>query len=472
MAGIAEVWGLQLRQSGTEVNVDLSQRYQTMDGFGFSLAFQRANLVVNLPEEKRTALIDLFFNATTGAGFTILRNGIGASPDSNSDHMNTILPENPGSPTAEPEYVWDGKDSGQLWVSQQAVTYGLDQIYANAWSAPGFMKTNGNNANGGTLCGVSGTNCGDWRQAYADYLVQYIKFYEQEGVPVRYLGFLNEPDLSTSYSSMLSNGNQAAEFIEVLYPTLQENNMSNVGITCCDATGWNAQAQMLGGLSSVNDMIELITSHSYTSSPSSPLNTPHRVWESEYADLSGQWTTAWYSGGGAGDGMTWANNIYNAIVNANVSGYLYWEGVQSTAINGPVNEKLVRIDNNEVTVSKRLWAFAQWSRVVRPGAVRISSSSGGGGGGCTGWFCGGGGGLQTAAFQNADESVAVVAINGGGSSSDLSISLADFGVASAQAWMTDEDNDAAAVDIEVSSDGVVTGSVGANAMISFLIQGS
>lgn len=41
------------------------------------------------------------------------------------------------------------------------------------------MKTNGRDSNGGSLCGVPGTNCtsGDWRQAYADYLVKYIQFY-------------------------------------------------------------------------------------------------------------------------------------------------------------------------------------------------------------------------------------------------------------------------------------------------------
>lgn len=60
------------------------------------------------------------------------------------------------------------------------------------------MKTNGNDANGGSLCGVSGATCssGDWKQAYADYLVQYVKFYAQEGVNITHLGFLNEPDLT------------------------------------------------------------------------------------------------------------------------------------------------------------------------------------------------------------------------------------------------------------------------------------
>ncbi len=109
------------RQSAETITVDLSKSYQTIDGFGFSEAFQRANNIVNLPEPKRSALVDLLFNATSGAGFTILRNGIGSSPDGSSDWMNTIEPKSPGSPAVEPTYSWDKNDSGQLWVSQQAV---------------------------------------------------------------------------------------------------------------------------------------------------------------------------------------------------------------------------------------------------------------------------------------------------------------------------------------------------------------
>jgi hypothetical protein len=41
------------------------------------------------------------------------------------------------------------------------------------------MKTNGKDSGGGSLCGVTGATCssGDWKQAYADYLVKYIQYY-------------------------------------------------------------------------------------------------------------------------------------------------------------------------------------------------------------------------------------------------------------------------------------------------------
>lgn len=116
------------RQAST-LTVDLTQKFQEIDGFGFSEAFQRAYNIYNLEEPKRSQLIDLLFNATTGAGFTIVRNGIGSSPTSDNDWMNTFIPKSPGSPDAEPEIVWDEKDSGQLWVSQQAVSGVIKSVF-------------------------------------------------------------------------------------------------------------------------------------------------------------------------------------------------------------------------------------------------------------------------------------------------------------------------------------------------------
>jgi O-glycosyl hydrolase len=222
LAAIAESRAaLDTRQAST-VTIDLTKTYQTMDGFGISETFQRANQMIALSEPLQRYALDLLFSRTSGAGFSILRNGIGSSPDSSSDHMVSIQPKNPGGSNAVPKYVWDGYDNSQVWLSIEAVkTYGVKTVYANAWSAPGYMKTNNNDANGGSLCGVSGASCsgGDWKQAYANYLVQYVTYYKDIGVDVTHLGFLNEPDLMTSYASMRSNGQQAADFIKVLRPT-------------------------------------------------------------------------------------------------------------------------------------------------------------------------------------------------------------------------------------------------------------
>ncbi|KAK4157891.1 putative glucosylceramidase 4 [Chaetomidium leptoderma] len=462
--------GLETRQSNT-IAVDLSKTYQRMDGFGFSLAFQRANLITNMSDKtKQRELLDLLFNRTTGAGFSILRNGIGSTPNSDSDYMNTIAPTNPGGPKAEPKYQWDGKDSGQLWVSQQAVnSYGVKTIYANAWSAPGYMKTNNRDTNGGSLCGVPGASCssGDWRQAYANYLVAYVKFYGAAGVNVTHLGFLNEPDYSSSYASMQANGNQAADFIKVLHPTLEAAGLaSQVGVTCCDSMSWSNQVGMVNQIrsSGAEGLLKAVTSHTYTSGAGGPMNSRAPVWMSEQCDLNGQWSTAWYSNGGAGDGLTWANNIYSAVVSNNISGFVYWEGVQWP--NPNTNEKLIRVDNttNTYQVAKRLWAFANWSRYVRPGAVRVGASSSGGGGN----------GVRTAAFRNEDGTVAVIAISSSASAANVNVKISSGGGAAAkpvavQAFVSDNTRDCASTPASVADDGTISGSVAGRSITTFFI---
>jgi O-glycosyl hydrolase len=306
---------------------------------------------------------------------------------------------------------------------------------------------------------VSGTSCrtGDWKQAYANYLVAYINFYASSGIKVTHVAFLNEPDYSTSYASMQSTGTQAADFIKVLRPTLDRANLTSVNINCCDATGWNAASQHAQQIAAAGaePLIYAITTHEYSSRISGVMHTNARVWQTEYSDLSGGWSTSWYSNGGAGDGFTWANTVFNAIVNSNLSAYIFWEGVQDRATNGNNNEKLILVDGQTYQVSKRLWAFAQW-RVVRPGAVRIGAS--------------GGSNLKSGAFRNRDGSVAVVVINSGTTAQTVGIVGTGVTGAVVKAWVTDETHDMAATTVTVGSDGTASASVSGRAMISFLFK--
>lgn len=153
---------------------------------------------------------------------------------------------------------------------------------------------------------------------------------------------------SADYSAMLSNGTQAADFIKILHPTLEAAGLST-GITCCDAEGWKSQKEFTAELieAGVEDQLALITSHSYTSSPNGPIDTNLRVWQTEYADLSHSNVTAWYNNGSSGEGLTWANNIFQALVNSNCSGYLHWLGIRS----GFSDSALIYINDNDEPVA-------------------------------------------------------------------------------------------------------------------------
>ncbi|KAI5867748.1 glycoside hydrolase family 30 protein [Durotheca rogersii] len=437
------------------VTVNVASTLQQIDGFGVSQAFGRAaefrDMLSGQPQQQG---LDYLFNTTTGAGLTIVRNRIG-SGTSGSD---SILPQSPGGPTAAANYSFDDDDRGQMWFSRQAMKYGVKTFYANAWSAPGFMKTNNNENNGGYLCGTPGHSCssGDWRQAYADFLVQYIKFYNERGIPITQLGFLNEPDFVATYSSMQSGASEASSFIPVIYNHLEANGLSNVSLTCCDAMGWNTQRSITQGLVSagMERYLKYITSHMYTSDPTSVISTRLKTWQTEAADLQSRWCATWYSNGGLCEGMTWANKIHNGLANANLSAYIYWQGVEVNQFQA--SSYLVASDGKTLTPSGRLWAFAMWSRFVRPGAYRVSTSGSVSSTGIT-------------AFKNTDGSVVVVFLNSGRSQQNVEVGFRDFAPATAEAFVTDNTRAVAAV-VATLSGGTVTASVPALGMLTIKLS--
>ncbi|KAH0431524.1 cellulosome enzyme [Colletotrichum camelliae] len=434
-----------------QITVDTSSKLQKIDGFGFSQAFGRAKEFQNAPSALQKEALDLLFSTDKGAGFSIIRNRIGSGGKGDS-----ILPTSPGSPSGKPTYSWDDDDRGQVWFTKQAVSYGVKQIYADAWSAPGFMKTSGNEATAGYLCGTTGHTCssGDWRQAYADFLVQYVRYYQQAGLNVTHLGFLNEPDFSPGYSQMQIsfNAQEANSFIPTLSKAVQAAGLKTK-LTCCDAVGWGStvkytNALVAGGMESY---LGLITSHTYSGDANTALDTKLASWVTE-SGITNPYDLTWYKNGGATEGMTWANKIAVGIINAKLSAYLYWEGFELKQLQSD-SHLIDTEDGKTATPSANFWAFAMWSRHIRPGAQRLATS---------GMVASD---VLTAAVQNADGSVVVVFTNNGSAAKAASMSFKGFTPKAASAWVTDNSHkfdttqatlSGSGVSVSVPSKGVVT----------------
>ncbi|KAI8658006.1 hypothetical protein NCS57_01181000 [Fusarium keratoplasticum] len=360
---------LGLALGGTVVTIDAGKRFQTLKQrrtLGVSQAFGAASKFKALDPTPRQKGLGLLFNTTTGAGLSIIRNGIGSSKWS----WDCIANTSPGSPDKPLDYHWDGVDSGQVWLSQEAMTYEVDTIYANAWSAPAYMKSA---EHYGRLCGTRGVTCasGDWQLRYAQLITQYLTYYKEIGIPITHVGFLNEGDGS---DFMLSAAEQAADVIPILHKTLESKGFSSVKITCCDNIGWKSQTvytQKLAELGA-DKYLSVITSHAYSSDPKQPMNTTLPTWMTEGSDLRNAFGTAWYSTGALNEGFTWAVKIAEGIVNADLSAYVYWEGLEVN--NAKSASHLIESDGSKVTPSSALWALAHWSHYIRPGAQRLYTS--------------------------------------------------------------------------------------------------
>lgn len=367
------------------ITIDPSVRHQVIDGFGVCAAFQRAELMRGargLPPAAQRELLDLLFSPTHGAGLSILRLGIGSSDDDGYDRMKSIAPTDPGGPAATPRYEWDGRDSGQVWLARQAREYGLRTFYACAWSAPGYMMSNDRDTGGGTLRGLPGTapEEGDWRAAYAEYLLEYVRCYRREGIDITHLGFVNEPDLflvkkedEVGYAAMRMDPAQVVDFVKVLGPAIRRSGLP-VSMVCCDAMSWARQEEYTAAVEADPEAARWVTvhsGHSYAEPARWRLPTPRHTWMSEWEPNveANTWISGWDSGTRE-DGLRLAEDIHGALTEAEVNGYIYWLGA---SIGG--TRALVQLDGARYQVSKRLWALAGYSRFVRPGAVRVAAST-------------------------------------------------------------------------------------------------
>lgn len=336
------------------VTVDPGRVHQRIDGFGFAEAF-REPVITALPAAEQQRLGALLFSRTAGAGMSIVRFGLGGATD-------------PGDPISGP-----GDYAEQIWLGKLAEEFGVRQFYADAWSAPAAMKTNGSLDNGGYLCGVPGETCaaGDFRKAYAAYLAGQAKGFAANGIPLEAVGFVNEPEIGPGYASMYMTPAQAADFVPYLGRALAAAHLPT-RVACCDAEGWTDAAAytraVLGSPGSAR-YIGLITSHGYTAPPAVPLTGKRPVWETEWADFS-PWDPAW-NDGTSGDGLTWAQRIQTALTRADVNAFFYWWGASAST----ANSGLIQINGPVLNLSKRYWAFAAFGRYIRPGAVRVGATA-------------------------------------------------------------------------------------------------
>src|SRR5215469_15658040 len=182
-------------------------------------------------------------------------------------------------------------------------------------------------------------------------------------------------------------------------------------VECCATEGWDYAQQYAAAIEADPTALadtSVFTSHGYTAAPTSPLSGWSKpAWETEWSTFE-SWDPAWDDGTDA-SGLTWAQHVFAGLDAANLNAFLYWWGSTTPSENGD-NEGLVLINGSTVTAAGRLWALGQFSRFVRPGAVRIGASSSDGN-------------LTLDAFKNSDGTISVVVLNTGTSSDTVSYSL-------------------------------------------------
>jgi glucuronoarabinoxylan endo-1,4-beta-xylanase len=417
--------------------VDFTSTQQQIDGFGLNATFGRGGVIDSASGNIPAQVADLLYNPVSGAGLSILRMGI--------DTDLVIVPTAPASCSETPTYTWDHNDGGEIWMGQQAVKYGVKRYYADSWGAPGYMKTNNNINNGGVVCDGtsstqgSGSHClaagfSDCRAAYSNYLVQFVKDYLSDGIPITDLGWVNEPNANASYASMQPTSAQAITFLDAYGPIVRNSGL-NVNLICCDYYGWtnaNKYNTAIVNDPTANSFVDLYSAHEYGGVATFQLTTAptgqpiKHNWMSEYGPQSPvAWNPYWdkvYAGtsNNYNDGMWLANDISNALNKGKIDAYIYWYPA-STSTTGAMIQMGATSAATSFIVSARLNSFAHFARFVHPGAYQVTMATSSPS--CTNITGGVGNCIVPTAFVNPDGTKVINVVNNYTTSQSLSLTL-------------------------------------------------
>lgn len=189
------------------IEVNDKESYQSIDGFGFCLTGGSAQLLMRMNPAKRAELLkELFAWNGNNIGISYLRVSIGAS-DLN-DHVFSYddLPAGQSDSTLAKFDLGPDKTEVVPVLQEILKINPKIKILGSPWSAPVWMKTNGD-TRGGSLKA-------DCYNVYARYLVKYIQDMKKNGITIDAITVQNEPLHPGNNPSMYMPAEEQASFVK------------------------------------------------------------------------------------------------------------------------------------------------------------------------------------------------------------------------------------------------------------------
>ncbi|OGX84730.1 glycoside hydrolase family 30 protein [Hymenobacter glacialis] len=199
--------------------------FQTMLGIGGALTDASAETFAKLPKPQQQEFLKAYYSPTAGIGYTLARTTIHSS-DFSSGSYTYVADKDAGLKTFSVKH--DEQFRIPFIKQAMAAAGGKLTLYASPWSPPAWMKDSGTMLRGGKLLP-------QYRQAWADYYVKFIKAYEQLGIPIWGLTVQNEPMATQKWESCIFTGEEERDFIKgYLGPTLQKGGLGNKKLIAWD----------------------------------------------------------------------------------------------------------------------------------------------------------------------------------------------------------------------------------------------
>ena len=203
------------------VVVRTDQRKQTIEGFGGSFTDASAYLVHQMSPEQRQRILEAYF-AQSGANYSLTRTHMN-SCDFSRFHYSSA----PVKGDLELKHFTVEQDREFLFPmiqSAQAISKDGFQVIASPWTAPPWMKDNGD--------WVGGRLLKEMQPTWAQFFVKYAQACEAEGIPLWGFTVENEPHGNgNNWESMLYTPDEMTEFVrDHLGPALEANGLEQLNV--------------------------------------------------------------------------------------------------------------------------------------------------------------------------------------------------------------------------------------------------
>ncbi len=394
------------------ITVDDTTSYQQIDGFGASLTDSSAWLIWNkLDSSRRASLMQSLFSPTSGIGISLLRQPMGASDFSSVGNYSydDMPPGQIDSSLANFSIMHDTAYIIPLLQQAMAVNPAIKAMGV-PWSPPAWMKMSGS-MNGGNMNTA-------YFPSLAQYFVDYLQAYQQQGVPIYAIAVQNEPlNSNANYPTEYLAASDEADFIaNDLGPALSASGFGDVKLLVYDHN-WDNTTYAEAILSSAAaNYVAGTAFHCYAGdvSAQSQVKSAYPAKDVWFTECSGSVGSNF-----AGD-LVW--NAEHLLIGAtrNWARSVSLWNIALDQNSGPINggcmkcRGVITIDDSTTpaTITKNVeyYVLGHLGKFVVPGAHRIGSNT----------F--GGGSVEDVAFQNPDGSIVLLVLNASLNSSQFTVS--------------------------------------------------
>ncbi len=411
------------------IDVNTTEERQELTGIGGSFTEATSSLLAKMSKEKRQEVIDAYFGPD-GARYSLTRTHIGSCDFSSGNYCYDDVKGD----TLLKHFSVDVDEATLLPLIKDAQAASKDgfRIVASPWSAPWWMKDNGEYVGGHLLP--------EYQQVYANYLVKYLEAYKTKGVDIWGMTPINEPyGNGNNWESMYWDAKSESAFVrDYMGPAFEKAGFGAVQILGYDQNrigipDWvdamyadEATARYFGGLAvhwyeSTFEWFPKEFNYAHEKAPGKHLIETEGCVDAEVPHWKDD---AWYWKCEATDwGWDWAPDNQKDLhpkyvpvfryardligcLNNWVDGWIDWnmvldrKGGPNWANNWCLAPVIVDPESDEVYYTPMYYAMMHFSRFLRPGAkvlgVKCESKE-----------------VMATAVRNPDGKVAVVVLNQG-----------------------------------------------------------